>query len=129
MDMKLTGVAVSLIETAYCLQTHDLRKDSQRSYDYDDYDLWFDQDFEYLLRYSLEALLQDIESDITSDWSTNESEQLSAQISAQMSADAEAMGMTTNSVTTATDSMDSMVSSDDSNMLFATSAEIISWIG
>ena len=78
MNVKLTQLAVSIIETAYCLQVNDGKDKPKPGFDFDDEDDWFDQDVEFLMQHSLESLLQEIESEITSDWSTNESEQQSA---------------------------------------------------
>ena len=54
------------------------------------------------------------------------SEQQSAQLSAQLSADAEAMGLTTSSAPTPTESANSIASSDDSNDRFDPS---VAWAG
>ena len=55
--------------------------------DFNDYDLWFDDDFNFILSNWLEDTLAEIESDITSVDSTNLSEARSEQMSAQSSAD------------------------------------------
>ena len=65
-----------------------------------------------MIRYVYESWLADIESDVTSDWSTNLSEQLSQQASALLSAQAEAAGMTTQSVDTV-GTIPSVASSED----------------
>ena len=58
---------------------------------FDDYDLWFGSDFNFILDEIMDGLLEDIESDITSVDSTNLSEAASEQASAQSSADRAAM--------------------------------------
>lgn len=57
------------------------------SFDFDDFDLWFDDDFNFVLDNWLEDALDAIASDITSVDSTNLSEARSEQMSAQSSAD------------------------------------------
>jgi Ca2+-binding RTX toxin-like protein len=67
------------------------KKDFNSPLAFDDYDLWFGNDFNFLLDEIMDGLLLDIESDITSVDSTNLSEAHSAQESAQSSANRAAM--------------------------------------
>ena len=67
------------------------RKDFKSPLAFDDYDLWFGEDFDFLLEEIIDDLLDEIESDITSVDSTNLSEAASEQASAQSSADRAAM--------------------------------------
>jgi len=78
--MHVAGVT----QLAYGIKTSDK---SKNAWDFNDYDLWFSDDFNYVLDNWLQNALDDIESDITSVDSTNLSEARSEQMSAQSSAD------------------------------------------
>jgi hypothetical protein len=71
-------------QLAYGIKTSDKFKNT---WDFNGYDLWFSDDFNYVLDNWLENTLDEIESDITSVDSTNLSEARSEQMSAQSSAD------------------------------------------
>ena len=68
--------ASGIIYVAYGIQVEDSikRKDP---FAFNDYDLWFGRDFDWIINNMMNSVWDEIESDITSDWSTNESEQLS----------------------------------------------------
>lgn len=57
---------------------------------FDDYDLWFGNDFDWIINELFEDVFADLEEIISSDWSTNLSEALSAKNSLLESADREA---------------------------------------
>ena len=67
----LTSAGVAHIAYATALKD---RKDFKSPLAFDDYDLWFGNDFNYFLNNLFDDLLSDIESDITSVDSTNLSE-------------------------------------------------------
>ena len=91
MDTPRTIVVhAGVAHLAYGMALSD-KKDFKSPLAFDDYDLWFGADFDYLIDSLLDDLLDDIESDITSVDSTNLSEAASAQASAQSSADRAAL--------------------------------------
>ena len=68
-------IAPGVLTTAYgaaIRDPDDLNKDN--AFAFDDYDLWFGNDFDYYLENLLDDLLSEIESVITSEISTNQSE-------------------------------------------------------
>ena len=86
MDTPRTiAVHAGVAHLAYGITLKD-KKDFESPFAFDDYDLWFGNDFDFLLDTLIDDLLDDIESDITSVDSTNLSEAHSRQISAQASA-------------------------------------------
>ena len=72
---KAMAASSGVLYMAYGLEIRD--DDFKHRYEFDAYDLWFDEDFDYILDNILEDIFEEIESDITSVWSTNESEQIS----------------------------------------------------
>ena len=91
MDTPRTIVIhAGVAHLAYGMALSD-KKDFKSPLAFDDYDLWFGADFDYLLNELLDDLLDDIESDITSVDSTNLSEAASEQASAQSSANRAAL--------------------------------------
>lgn len=71
---KTLSVYSGIAHLAYGVTMSDKQKSSL---DFDDYDLWFGNDFDWLLNSWLDDTLAEIESDITSVDSTNLSEQRS----------------------------------------------------
>lgn len=110
MDIPRTSQVVSAIaHTAYGIGMQDADKHFKSPFAFDAYDLWFGEDFNFLLENILDELLDDIETDISSVDSSNLSEQASEQRSKQSSADNEARfdaGLT-DSVTTSSATGDS----------------------
>ena len=69
--------ASGVIYAAYGIQVEDNRTTKSSAFDFNEYDLWFGQDFDWIISNMMEHVFDEIKSDITSDWSTNLSEQLS----------------------------------------------------
>ena len=67
------------------------KDDFKSSLAFDDYDLWFGNDFDFMMENWMEDVLEEMESMISSVDSTNLSEAHSEQISAQSSADRAAL--------------------------------------
>ena len=72
---KSMAASSGILFVAYGIEIKD--DNFKHNYEFDAYDLWFDEDFDYILDNILEDIFEEIESDITSVWSTNESEQIS----------------------------------------------------
>ena len=126
MDTPRTIVMhAGVAHLAYGMALSD-KKDFKSPLAFDDYDLWFGADFDFILDQLLDDLLEDIESDITSVDSTNLSEAASEQMSAQSSADRRAMqraGLLGSDATSAkTDEEVSRVSTASSEKSFEMSA-------
>jgi hypothetical protein len=83
-------VASGLTHLSYAVSFKDKDFGQKSPFAFDAYDLWFGDDFNYILNSLLDDLLEDIETDISSVDSSNLSEADSAQISAQSSANAQA---------------------------------------
>ena len=91
MDTQRTIIVhAGVAHLAYGMALSD-KKNFKNPLAFDDYDLWFGNDFDFFLGSIIDDLLDDIESDITSVDSTNLSEAASEQASAQSSADRAAM--------------------------------------
>ena len=79
MDTPRTIVVhAGVAHLAYGMALSD-KKDFKSPLAFDDYDLWFGSDFDFVIETLLEDILDDIESDITSVDSTNLSEAASEQ--------------------------------------------------
>lgn len=83
-------VASGLTHLSYAVSFKDKDFGQKSPFAFDSYDLWFGDDFNYILTSLLDDLLADIETDISSVDSSNLSEAHSQQESAQQSADAQA---------------------------------------
>ena len=95
------SINAAFAHLAYGVKTTDKQKDL---FAFDTYDLWFGDDFNWLIDNWLEETLAEIETDISSVDSSNLSEAHSEQISAQSSADRAAQiaaGITPSEVTSA----------------------------
>jgi len=91
MDITRTTQVVSAIaHTAYGIGMKESDRHFKSPLAFDSYDLWFGEDFNFLLTNILDDLLSDIETDISSVDSSNLSEQHSEQRSQQSSADNQA---------------------------------------
>ena len=71
------AIHVGLAHLAYGITLDDKNRGFSSPLAFDDYDLWFGADFDFLLDQIMDDLLDEIESDITSVDSTNLSEQAS----------------------------------------------------
>ena len=69
--------ASGIIFVAYGIQVEDRSRSKDNAFAFNEYDLWFGRDFDWVIDNMMNNIWDEIESDITSDWSTNESEQLS----------------------------------------------------
>ena len=67
------GAAASIVLTTHGIVVQEPH-DFESPFALTEEELWFDDDFKFMLKYVYEQFLEEIESDITSDWSTNESE-------------------------------------------------------
>ena len=81
METKVMGIHAGIAHLASGVNLAD-KGDFRSSLAFDDYDLWFSSDFDFLLDSWVEDTLREIESDITSVDSTNLSEADSRQRSA-----------------------------------------------
>ena len=81
---NLLHINAGIAHLAYGVKTSDKQKEL---FAFDAYDLWFGNEFDWLLDNWIEETLGEIESDISSVDSTNLSEARSEQMSAQSSAD------------------------------------------
>ena len=81
MDLPRTIHLISgIAHTAYGTGLTDSRA-SKSPFAYNAYDLWFGEDFDYVINELLDGFLEDIETDISSVDSSNLSEQHSEQLS------------------------------------------------
>ena len=74
---SLATFQAGILCTAYGVSMQDYTS----PYDFNEYELWFGNDFDYVLDNILEDFLDDIESKLSSDKSSNYSEQISQQLS------------------------------------------------
>ena len=86
--MNQRAVDIGIVGSAYGVNIQD-PSDFKDPFAYNDYDLWFGEDFDFFIDELLEDVLADLEDEIESVRSSNISEQRSQQSSAQSSADRE----------------------------------------